>query len=81
MCPVSAGFTLITAILVQVGTDLGDTTNIAWIVGGWSVASSVSFSIAGSLSDIFGRRHTIIVGEVLAIVGAVRTTEPVMQPR
>jgi MFS family permease len=59
------------AILVQIGTDLGDLTNITWIVGGWSVASSVSFSVAGSVSDIFGRRYTIIVGQILAIIGSV----------
>ncbi|OAL43685.1 putative major facilitator superfamily transporter [Pyrenochaeta sp. DS3sAY3a] len=71
VCPISCGFILIAAILVQIGTDLGDTDNITWIVGGWSIASSVSFSIAGSLSDIFGRRYTIILGEVLAIVGSI----------
>lgn len=71
MCPIACGFILITAILVPIGTDLGDTTNTTWIVGGWTIASSVSFSIAGSLSDTFGRRWTIIVGEVLAIVGSV----------
>jgi len=69
--PISCGFVLITGILVQVGTDLGDTANITWIVGGWSIASSVSFSIAGSLSDVFGRRWTIISGEIIAIIGAV----------
>jgi MFS family permease len=55
-----------------VGTDLGDTANLSWIVGGWSIASSVSFSLAGSLSDIFGRRYTIVSGEILAIIGSVR---------
>lgn len=40
-------------------------------MGGWSIASSVSFSIAGSLSDIFGRRYTIVSGEILAIIGSV----------
>ncbi|KAK5382343.1 hypothetical protein LTR20_006024 [Exophiala xenobiotica] len=71
VCPISCGFVLITGILVPVGTDLGDVDNISWIVGGWSIASSVSFSIAGSLSDIFGRRYTIVSGEVLAIIGSI----------
>lgn len=63
---------LVTSILVPIATDLdGDTANITWIVGGWSIASSVSFCIAGSASDIFGRRWTIVSGEVLAIVGSV----------
>jgi MFS family permease len=62
---------LVTGILVPIGTELGDVENIAWIVGGWSIASSVSFSLAGSLSDIFGRRYTIVSGEILAIIGSV----------
>ena len=74
--PISCGFVLITGILVQVGTDLGDTANITWIVGGWSIASSISFSIAGSLSDVFGRRWTIISGEIISIIGAVRLILP-----
>ncbi len=72
VCPIGCGFFLISAILVPVGTELGDTQNIAWIVSGWSTASSVSFSIAGKVSDIFGRRWTILVGEVICIVGCVR---------
>lgn len=71
VCPISCGFVLVTGILVPIGTDLGDTENISWIVGGWSIASSVSFSMAGALSDIFGRRWTIVSGEVLAIIGSV----------
>jgi MFS family permease len=31
----------------------------------------VSFSFAGSLSDIFGRRYMIITGNSLTLIGAV----------
>jgi len=62
---------LAVGILVPIGTALGDTTNIGWIPGGWSIASSVSFSIAGSLSDIFGRRNVILVGQGITVIGAV----------
>ncbi|KAH0828427.1 putative major facilitator superfamily transporter [Fonsecaea pedrosoi] len=71
VCPISCGFILVTGILVPIGTDLGDTDHISWIVGGWSIASSVSFSLAGSLSDVFGRRWTVVAGEVIAIVGSI----------
>jgi hypothetical protein len=68
----TSGFILPAGILIQIGTELGDTANIAWLPGGWSIASSVSFSIAGSLSDIFGRRHVILIGQAMALVGLVR---------
>lgn len=67
----TSGFILPAGILVQIGTELGDTTNIAWLPGGWSIASSVSFSIAGRLSDIFGRRWVILTGQAMALVGLV----------
>lgn len=71
VAPISSGFLIATSILVQMGTDLGNTTNIGWIVSGWSIASSVSFGLAGRLSDIFGRRYVIILGNLLAVIGAV----------
>ncbi|KAJ9618122.1 hypothetical protein H2204_013169 [Knufia peltigerae] len=71
VCPISCGFVLVTGILVPLGVELGDTENISWIVGGWSIASSISFSVAGSISDIFGRRWTIVCGEVLSIIGSI----------
>ena len=59
------------AVLTPIGAALGDTTNIGWIISGWAIASSVSFSIAGRLSDIFGRRHIILFGQLLALIGGV----------
>jgi MFS family permease len=71
VCPISCGFVLVTGILVPLGVELDDTANISWIVGGWSIASSISFSVAGSLSDIFGRRWTIVSGELICIIGSI----------
>lgn len=68
---VGTGLLLPTGILHHIGEALGDTQNILWIPGGWSVASAVSFSIAGRLSDIFGRRWVLISGQVLTLVGSV----------
>ncbi len=78
VAPVGIGFTLITGIIVQIGIQVGDTTSIAWFAGGWSIASSVSFSIAGSLSDIFGRRYLIISGNLITLVGAVSSIPPML---
>lgn len=68
---ISCGLVLVTGILAQIGTALGDTENIVWIPGGWSIASAVSFSIAGGFSDIFGRRYVLISGQVITLIGAV----------
>lgn len=63
------------SVIVPIGTALGDTTNITWMVGAWSIASSIFFSLAGSLSDVFGRRWLIIAGNVVSLVGAVRSLQ------
>jgi len=60
-------------ILENIGAALndGDMSNVGWIPSGWSVSSAVSFSLAGSLSDIYGRKHVIMAGEFLTLIGAV----------
>lgn len=68
---ISAGLLLPTGILQQIGQQLGDTDNIIWIPGGWSVASAVAFSIAGGLSDVFGRRWVLMAGQLLTLIGGV----------
>lgn len=68
---ISMVLVLPSGILEQIGASLGDTANIVWIPGGWSVASAVSFSIAGGFSDIFGRRYVLISGQVIVLLGAV----------
>lgn len=37
----------------------------------WGAAAAVGFSIAGRLSDIFGRRYVILVGQTLTIIGGI----------
>lgn len=68
---ISCGLLLPSGILQQIGQELGDTDNIAWIPGGWSVASAVSFAVAGAVSDIFGRKWVLISGQALTLIGGV----------
>lgn len=72
---IATGFVMPTQILQQIGMALGDTENIAWIPGGWSIGAAVSFSAAGGLSDIFGRRWVLLTGQVIVLAGGVSTHE------
>jgi hypothetical protein len=58
-------------IIAQIGMSLDGLEDIAWIPGGWSIGAAVSFAIAGALSDIFGRRWVVMIGQMLVLVGAV----------
>lgn len=60
-----------TPILVQLSDEIGGEDIDFWIPSGWGAAAAVGFSIAGRLSDIFGRRIVILVGQALTIVGGI----------
>ncbi|KAF4449015.1 hypothetical protein F53441_7665 [Fusarium austroafricanum] len=68
---IATAFLMPTQILQQIGMALGDTEHIAWIPGGWSIGAAVSFSIAGGLSDVFGRRWVLLSGQTIILVGAI----------
>lgn len=71
VAPISCGYIVIASILTNIGLDLDDSVDTGWILSSWSITSSVSFSLAGSLSDIYGRRNVILLGELISLIGSV----------
>lgn len=72
VAPIACGFIMASSIVFAIATALGDPTNVGWVINGWSIASSVSFSLAGSMSDIFGRRNVMLAGQAISLIGSVR---------
>jgi MFS family permease len=69
---VGCGFVLVASVVHNIQIDLKDTSDEAtWLVGGYSLATAVSFTLAGSVSDLFGRRFTILLGELVTVIGCV----------
>ena len=59
-------------IIAVIATDVqGSTTNSAWMSSGWTLGGTIAFSIAGRISDIFGRRYVLLFGQVTLIVSYV----------
>ncbi|KIX09124.1 uncharacterized protein Z518_00202 [Rhinocladiella mackenziei CBS 650.93] len=57
-------------INVPIAMDLqGNSLNVNWIAGSWSLAGSVAMVLAGQLSDYFGRRQIVLFGQATLIVG------------
>jgi hypothetical protein len=70
VCPILC-IALFSSVVSQIANELGDPKDLSWPISGFSVAGAVSFSIAGSLSDIFGRRVVILSGNILMTAGTV----------
>ena len=68
--PIIFGFILIAPVLIQLSEEIGGATITFWIPSGWAAAATILFSLAGRLSDIFGRRNVILVGQLLTVIGA-----------
>lgn len=69
--PIMFGFILTTPILVQLSQKISGADIDFWIPSGWGAAAAVGFSVAGKLSDIFGRRPVILFGQFLTIIGGI----------
>ena len=69
--PIIFGFICVTPILVQLGLELGGSALTSWIPSGWGLAAGIGFTIAGSLSDCFGRRYVILTGQIMTIIGGI----------
>ncbi|POS74715.1 major facilitator superfamily transporter [Diaporthe helianthi] len=69
--PIGLTFLTLNAILVAVTEEVGGQNLIPWVVGAWSVASASTAGMGGYLSDIFGRRNIILVGNLLVFIGSI----------
>lgn len=66
-------FTLVmpAVILAFINEDLGPSPDLPWIPIVWNLGGAIVVTIGGRLTDIFGRRWFMIVGAVLAAIGAL----------
>ncbi|MCJ1298329.1 hypothetical protein MMC08_001118 [Hypocenomyce scalaris] len=65
------GFIMPSNSLAVINVDIGPSTNITWVSLGYTLGLSVGFLVIGRLSDIFGRRWFLILGNLLALIGSI----------
>ncbi|KAI1046246.1 hypothetical protein LB505_009877 [Fusarium chuoi] len=68
---VGLSFVCVASIVVQITNELGDASQLPWVVGAWSLATACSFSLGGPFSDIFGRRSIILAGQIIVLIGNI----------
>lgn len=74
------GFLCIVPILTYINNDIGPSPSYTWLASSWTVASGVGLIVAGSLSDLLGRRWfcigTGITGIIAALIGGLAQNIP-----
>jgi len=63
--------TIVASALPTIGRQFDDVSNLSWVITAYLLASTAVAPVFGSLSDIYGRRATIITAMSLFIAGSV----------
>ena len=63
--------TIVAPALPTIGRTLADVENLSWVVTAYLLAATAVTPLFGKLSDIYGRRITMLVACVIFIVGSV----------
>lgn len=64
--------TSVVVVMPAIGTDLGiRVDSLAWIIDAYSIAFTATLLVAGALADRFGRRRTLIVGNIWFLVASL----------
>ncbi len=63
--------TIVATALPTIGRELGDLQNISWVVTAYLLSSTASTPLYGKISDIHGRRATLLAAIVIFIIGSI----------
>ncbi|HEY0328790.1 MAG TPA: MDR family MFS transporter [Rhodopseudomonas sp.] len=63
--------TIVATALPTIGRQFHDVSSLSWVITAYLLASTAVAPVFGTLSDIFGRRATIIIAMGLFIAGSV----------
>ena len=63
--------TIVATALPTIGRQFGDVSSLSWVITAYLLASTAVAPVFGTLSDIYGRRATIITALSLFIVGSI----------
>lgn len=69
--PIGLSFLAMASVAEDVTRELGAPEFQPWVVGSWSVGNACSAAVAGYLSDTFGRRNVILLGDIVVLIGSI----------
>jgi MFS family permease len=62
--------TIVSTALSTIGRELGNSTQLTWVVTAYLLAATVVTPIYGKLSDLYGRRITLLVAVSVFVTGS-----------
>ena len=62
--------TIVSTALSTIGRELGNSTQLTWVVTAYLLSATVVTPIYGKLSDLYGRRVTLLVAVSVFIAGS-----------
>ncbi|KAJ4393480.1 hypothetical protein N0V93_002692 [Gnomoniopsis smithogilvyi] len=69
--PIGLALLSTASVSTEITRELDASSFQPWVVGCWSIANACSAAVAGYLSDIFGRRNIIIIGDLIVLLGTI----------
>ena len=63
--------TIVATALPTIGRELGDLQNLAWVVTAYLLSSTAVTPLYGKVSDIYGRRTTLLTAITIFMIGSV----------
>ena len=63
--------TIVGAALPAIGRDLGDRQNVPWVATAYPLTGTAVTPVVGKLTDIHGRRSTMLWAIAVFLVGAI----------
>lgn len=59
------------SMLSFINADLGPDARYTWITISWNLGGAILVTVAGRLSDLFGRRYFFLAGAVIVLIGSI----------
>lgn len=63
--------TIVATALPTIGRELGDLKNLSWVVTAYLLSSTAATPLYGKISDIHGRRKTLLAAISIFIIGSI----------
>src|SRR5712692_5757163 len=63
--------TILATALPTIGRDLGDVHSLPWLITAYLIASTAVTPLYGKISDIHGRRITVLIGLSIYMIGSL----------